>query len=262
VRSISDNFPGNELLAHRELDLMLTYIKSKTPALIKRGVRRALVDPAKRMIDDWKLHRSIVKLRASKTPDRELLETLRRAWGNESFSADVTYLNQLVARVQNCRTSILECGSGLTTIVAAVVAEKRGLTVWTLEQDRDWARYVERAAARNGIRNTKIIYAPLQEYDGYVWYDIDRLELPKRFDLVLCDGPALFDHWRASHAQWRYGVLPVLARSGIELGELLLDDATEPRASNVLKRWFEEFGLKHKLIFAADGDCALVSRER
>jgi hypothetical protein len=32
-----DNFPASELLAHRELDLMLTYIKSKTPALIKRG---------------------------------------------------------------------------------------------------------------------------------------------------------------------------------------------------------------------------------
>jgi len=31
-----DNFPASELLAHRELDLMLTYIESKTPALIKR----------------------------------------------------------------------------------------------------------------------------------------------------------------------------------------------------------------------------------
>jgi len=214
------------------------------------------------MIDDWRLHRSIVKLRASKTPDRELLEMLRRAWGNESMSADVTYISELAARVMNCRTSILECGSGITTIVAAVLAEKRGLTVWTLEQDRDWARYVERAVARNGIRNTKIIYAPLHEYDGYVWYDVDRLELPTRFDLVLCDGPFIIEQWGASHAQWRYGVLPVLASRGIELGEILLDDATEPRASNVLKRWFEEFGFKHKLISAADGDCALVSRER
>ena len=160
---------------------------------MKQAVRQSVVDPTTRVIDDWRLRRSIVKLRASEAPDKKLLEILHSAWGNESFSADVTYLGELAARVMRCRGSILECGSGLTTIVAAVVAEKRDLTVWTLEQDRDWAGYVERAVARNGIRNAKISYAPLHEYDGHVWYDISGLEFPERFDLVVCDGPAVLN---------------------------------------------------------------------
>jgi hypothetical protein len=240
---------------------LLKYVKSKTPAFVKQGVRHSVVDPTIRAIDAWRLHRAIVKLRSGKTPDRELLGILRRAWGNESFSADVTYLSELAARVASCSGPILECGSGLTTIVAAAIAEQRDLVVWALEQDLDWARHVAGVAARSGIRNTRISHAPLREYDGHVWYDIKGLQLPKRFDLVMCDGPAVFEHWGLSHAQWRYGVLPVLASRGISLGEILLDDATEPRASGVLKRWSEEFGFKHELISAADGDCAVASRE-
>lgn len=205
---------------------------------------------------------SITKLRAGAAPDRELLQTLRRAWGNESFSADVTYLSELAARVVSCRASILECGSGLTTIVAGVLAEKRGLTVWSLEQDREWAEHVARALVKNSIRNIELRYTPLCKYADYVWYDIAGLDLPKRFDLVLCDGPAVFEHWGPSHAQWRYGVLPVLASRGTQLGEVLLDDATEPRAANLLNRWFDEFGFQHQLIHASDGDCALVSCKR
>jgi hypothetical protein len=238
------------------------FIKSKIPTQLKRAVRQVALDPAKRVIDDWTIRRSITKLRASIVPDRKLIETLHHAWGNESFSADVTYINEIVARVVNCRAPILESGSGLTTIVAGVLAEKHGLTVWSLEQDREWTEHVAQALVKNGIRNVELRYAPLREYAGYVWYDIEVLDLPKHFDLVLCDGPAVFEHWGPSHDQWRYGVLPVLASKGIQVGEILLDDATEPRAANLLNRWFKEFGFKHQLIHTSDGDYALISRER
>lgn len=237
---------------------MLNSIKSRLPRSLKRIVRQALLDPLQRQVSDRRLRQLISELRSNASPDRHVLERFRRAWGNESFSADVTYVSEVVSHVRRCSGPILECGSGLTTLVAAVVGERRNLTVWSLEQDREWADFVTHGLKKNGIRNVELRYAPLRDYGGFVWYDVEGLELPGDFELVLCDGPAVFEEWGAAHAQWRYGVLPVLASMGTRVGEILLDDATEPRAAGLLRRWRQEFGMDHRLIRATDGDCAIV----
>ena len=239
---------------------MLESIKSRVPKSLKRAVRQALLDPLQRQIGDRRLRQSIRAFRSNPAPDRDLIEQFRRAWGNESFSADVTYVNEVISRVRHCSAPVLECGSGLTTLAAAVVSEGRNLTVWSLEQDREWVDFVNHRLRKNNIRNVELRYAPLKDYGGFVWYDVEKIDLPNYFELVLCDGPAVFEEWGDGHAQWRYGVLPVLAEKGIGVGEILLDDATEPRAANLLLRWRQEFGMGHRLIQAADGDCAIVSR--
>ncbi len=120
--------------------------------------------------------------------------------------------------------------------------------------------FVGHRLRQNNIRNVELRHAPLRDYGGYVWYDISTFDLPDHFELVLCDGPAVFEEWGDAHAQWRYGVLPVLAARGITVGEILLDDATEPRGANLLLRWRQEFGMDHRLFQAVDGDCAIASR--
>ncbi len=239
---------------------MLEYIKSKIPVPVKRAVRQTVCDPLKRKIDDWQLHCSINNLRASSTTERKLLKALHRAWGNESFSADLTYITELASRVEKCSSPILECGSGVTTIVAGVLAERRNLAVWTLEQDSQWVQFVTHRLTGNKIQNVRLIHAALREYDGYVWYDIDKVELPPHFELVLCDGPAVFESWGPAHIQGRYGLLPLLASKGISVGEVLLDDATTPSAASVLERWQQEFGTNHHLVHTSEGDYAVVSR--
>ena len=67
-----------------------------------------------------------------------------------------------------------------------------------------------------------------------MWYDLTGIDLPEHFELVVCDGPAVLDHWGDSYLMWRYGVLPVLKERGVTVGEMLLDDATEPRGANLL----------------------------
>jgi uncharacterized protein involved in type VI secretion and phage assembly len=93
-----------------------------------------------------------------------------------------------------------------------------------------------------------------------VWYEVEGLELPKHFDLVVCDGPAVFEHWGESHLLWRYGVLPVLQARGVSVGEVLLDDASEPRGQNLLDRWQRDFGMAHRMVQTADGDYAVCNR--
>lgn len=243
---------------------MLRSLAARTPTWLKRYVRRAVLEPARRQIDDWALGRAIKLLRSSASADRALLASMRRAWGNEAYSADLTYLGEVAARVSSCSGPVLECGTGLTTILAGVLAERSGVIVHSLEQDSAWAEVVERALTKYRIRQVLVTYAPLRQYDGFVWYDrIAMLDFPKWFELVLCDGPAVLEHWEPEvHAQWRYGVLPALAARSAGAGEILLEDADESRAEAVLGRWQVEFGTRHRLIHSADGAYAVVSCRR
>lgn len=238
---------------------MLETIKARLPRSLKQVVRQGLLDPFQRQVSDRRLRKLTGIFRANPLPDRDLLEQLRRAWGNESFSADVTYVSEVVSHVSRCSAPVLECGSGLTTLVAGLVGERRNVTVLSLEQDREWADFVTQRLKKNGIHNVELRYAPLREYGGFVWYDVESVALPEYVELVLCDGPAVFEEWGEAHAQWRYGVLPVLAGRGVKVDRILLDDATEPRAAGLLRRWRQEFGMGHTLIRATDGDCAVVS---
>ena len=227
-------------------------------SLLRRAIRHALLDPLLRRANYRLLERSVRALRASLDPG--LVEPLRHAWGNEAYSADAAYVAEVIARVARCSAPVLECGCGVTTLAAAVAGERRGVTIWSLEQDKEWLDYTARRLSRNRVRNVQLRFAPLKDYGGFVWYDVGGLDLPRHFELVLCDGPAVFEVWGSAHAQWRYGLLPVLGEKHIRLDDVLLDDATEPRAANLLLRWRQEFGMDHRMIRSTHGDCAIVSR--
>lgn len=235
-------------------------MRSRIPKPIRHFVRNSLLDPFQLKISDWRLGRSVRSFRSSLEPNREAIEKFRRAWGNESFSADVTYISEAISRVRGCTAPILECGSGITTLIAALALEGTDLPLWSLEQDQEWAEFVGSRLKKNNIRNVELRYAPLVELDGYVWYDISNIDMPKHFDLVLCDGPAVFEKWGDSSLQWRYGLLPALSNKGVYVKEILLDDAAEARAPNLLLRWEREFHMHGGAVQTADGDFAVVAR--
>jgi hypothetical protein len=241
-------------------ELMWTYVKAAVPVPFKQYIRRRVVEPALRAHHRRELRTLVGQLRKHPEIDRTFLETLRRIWGNEAFSADVTYLQELGHRVTRCNGTILECGSGLTTILAGVLAERSGATIWSLEQDEGWARQVGQALAANGLERVRLLYRPLRRYGHFVWYDVGPRDLPRDLSLILCDGPAVFKEWGEPLYQgWRYGVLPVLSSHLIAFGDVLLDDADEPRAPSVLKRWCTEFALHQRTIRSADGECAVLA---
>jgi hypothetical protein len=232
-------------------------------APLKSSVRKKLIQPARRVWDEWVLRHAVAALRrADAPPDVNLLKRMRRAWGNEGFSADVFYLHELAKRVGACRGPILECGTGLTTIIAGILADKRKLQVWCLEQENAWAEVIERALAQHRIQNVHVLFAPLRLYEkpgNFVWYDVEALELPKNFELVLCDGPAVFeDRDLAIHSRWRYGLLPVLKTHSITVHDILIDDIDDPRAEQVLALWEKEFHTIQRVIHSVEGDLAVI----
>src|SRR5262245_60011254 len=112
--------------------LSLNSIRAHLPG--KRYVR-SMINSLQRIYDERLLTRYIEALRAGAPADRALLGKARAAWGNEGYSADLRYLEEMTARVARCSGPILECGTGLTTLLAGVLAEKRAVPVLSIEQD-------------------------------------------------------------------------------------------------------------------------------
>jgi hypothetical protein len=171
-------------------------------------------------------------------------------WGNKLYSSRPMYLDAVAAAGVVQRGPILECGSGLTTLVLATVAQRTGSSVWTLENDAVWFHKVTRELHRLGLA-ANVELSPLRDYGDFEWYDIDSLELPM-FSLVICDGPS------ASTRGGRYGLLPVLGERLLSGCTVLLDDAGRPGERGVLRRWKSEVRL-HDQICGGDDPYAVVT---
>ena len=144
-------------------------------------------------------HRSVVFRRAldkfcadperiAQSPGRVFAE-LAYGWGNEAWSATSDYLEACLKHAMEARRPILECGSGLTTIVLGRLAEAIGTTVCSLEHEAHWAARVQRVLDQRRIRAANVVVTPLRSYGDFDWYDIDPTAIPDSFGLVVCDGP-------------------------------------------------------------------------
>jgi hypothetical protein len=211
---------------------------------LTRLVPEFLKAPIRRQIRRVDIRNALLLLRDGVTDAR--LHEFHKAWGNEGFSADETYLGQVIKFMAG---PVLECGTGGTTLLCDV----RGMETYSLEQDKEWA-----ADTLAFIKHAKVIDAPLKDYGGYYWYDV-REDLPKHFGLVICDGPYVDKGLgEPYYSAWRYGILPWLKATGRTFEVLLLDDAHHPSAPTILKRWEDEFGVEVERINAADGEMAIV----
>lgn len=185
---------------------------------------------------------ALAELRAlgEEPPSPALLSRLEYGWGNEKYGASPRFLAAIVKEAREADGSILECGSGLSTLVLGIEAAKRGTRVYSLEQDARWARRVGRELVRHDVDSADILFAPLRRYDDFVWYGVSPSELPASFALVVCDGPS-------QEEGSRYGLLPALRGHLDASTVILLDDAARRDVRGTLARWADEFDAAWRL---------------
>ena len=214
---------------------------SVTLQQMKRFVPRRLKRATKDALLDRKFRRAVnhvSKLPLGVTPDRQLLTDLIVGWGNEGFAAQLDYLEEVAARAAVARGPILECGSGLTSIVMGLLAGRRGVEIWSLEHYPEWRTRVMSAVRRSNVPNVQICLAPLQSFGDFQWYSPPLQEMPSEFQLVVCDGPP------GDTIGGRYGLLPVMRERLSKDVVILLDDASRPGEAEVLQRWMSETNLE------------------
>jgi predicted O-methyltransferase YrrM len=139
------------------------------------------------------------------------------------------------------RSTVVECGSGLSTVtIARALGGIDAGHVHSLEHVPAWAAVARAALAAEDLDElATVIDAPL--IDG--WYDPAALDrLPERgIDLLLVDGPPAGG---PAIQESRYRALPAIAERLAPNAAVVLDDADREGERRVLVRWLAEFPLR------------------
>src|SRR5262245_43684104 len=102
----------------------------------------------------------LISLPLGEIPNRELLNDLSVGWGNLAYSADLNYLAEVAQRSVRTVGNVLECGSGLTTLILAVLVARRGKEVHSLEHHPLWHGRVLDVLKEIGNMNVHLHLAP------------------------------------------------------------------------------------------------------
>ncbi len=177
-------------------------------------------------------------------PDNALLTALIYGWGNEAWSAREEYLAACIAHALIARGPILECGSGLSTLLIAAIAKRQGLSYWAFEHQPIWANKV-RGYLNEYELNSVIHSNPLKDYGDFCWYEAPLKLMPENFSLIVCDGPP------KRTKGGRYGLVPVM-KGRLKSGcRILLDDAYRCEELEIANRWAEELDASFVICGAA-----------
>ncbi len=159
-------------------------------------------------------------------------------------------LELVLEQVTAGRNRIVECGSGLSTVIIARLLRERGAgSLHSLEHEPTWVELSRRRIASEGLEPfAQVICAPLAAEPlappGCRWYERSALErLPHSgIELLLVDGPPA-DPARAPERS-RYPALPLLADRLSTGATVILDDAQREGERWVLERWEGELGVR------------------
>jgi hypothetical protein len=186
----------------------------------------------------WRAMRRLVRevTPASRDFDAELLSDLIYGWGN-SWSARHEFLDSCLQHVRKSDGPILECGSGLSTLLVGALAQQMGKSVWTLEHDAEYACRVQGFLDRYGVHSVKICVSPLEDFGEFDWYQPPAFaSIPGKFSLVICDGPP------GGTRGGRFGLVPVMREKLRPDCTILLDDGGREDEREIASLWAAMLG--------------------
>lgn len=204
-----------------------------------------------------RFHRALA--RAIADPDRTLrsdaaLAELAHLWGNGSWTASPEYLAASMSLASEGSGPILECGSGLSTILVAAATHRTGRELVSLDHWPEWGAKVNRELQRAGLTHARVQVAPLKTTDRYDWYDVSRDSLPPQVSLVLCDGPP------GDTRGGRSGLLPECWRLLAPDFVILLDDASREGERAVIADWIAAYPLSVTMLGSSGDSFAELRR--
>jgi hypothetical protein len=182
-------------------------------------------------------------------PDSQLMKQLVQSWGNEAWSASEPFLNAILQWLPRTQGAIVECGSGLSTLMLGVAASKSARIVCSLENDPDWEARVRAAIPERVRPSVRLLSTPIRSYGDFDWYTTEGKAIPAQIGFVICDGPP------GSTRGGRYGLVPVLEKAFAPGCIVLLDDTQRDAEREVMELWCSKFGAQ--IVDRGETYCAL-----
>ena len=223
----------------------MNQLLSAAKPLLPRSIRHSLGTRHRDFVFRRAMTRFLKNPGAHASHGSPVLRDLIYGWGNETWSALDEYLAACISHALTTRGTILECGSGLSTLLVGAVAKMRGQRHVVLEHTSKWADKVQNYLDRYQLDSVILQSKPLKDYGEFYWYDVSTEAMPDNVSLVICDGPP------ADTKGGRYGLVPVM-RERLKSGCLvLLDDAGREQELATAKRWQTELGGSLKVLGVA-----------
>ena len=138
--------------------------------------------------------------------------------------------------------SILELGSGLSTLVMAYALAANGEGhLFALEDNELHGAHTRRLLADHQLtERASVLAAPLitwkMEEGDHRWYSLMNLRTETPIDFLFVDGPAGY-----LAPQVRYPALPLLQERLAEGAVILVDDIQRPSERSIVERWLADF---------------------
>lgn len=138
-------------------------------------------------------------------------------------------------------TDVVEASSGTSTLIIALCLQKLGGgRVIALEHDAVYAGKTAAAIRMHGLAEfATVVHAPLVRHTigggQHAWYDLSKVSLPERIDLLVVDGPP-----DTVQPLARYPAVPLLADRLASGARVLLDDGSRPDERTTAQRWAAE----------------------
>lgn len=158
------------------------------------------------------------------------------------WAASPDILKQLTTYALQARPKlIVECGSGVSTIVLARCAQLNGAGhVYTLEHLPEAAEQTRRNLRQHGLEEfVTVLEAPLRNYElgGQTWSWYSTEGLPEGgIDMLFVDGPPA-----TTQSLARYPAGPLLLARMTPGAAAFLDDANRSEEKQIVERWAREF---------------------
>lgn len=139
--------------------------------------------------------------------------------------------------------TIVELGSGTSTIWLGYIAEKIGATVTSVEHDATFKSRTDYFVNKHNLNDViTTVHAPLEPVqlgnESYRWYSYESLKQLDEIDLLLVDGPVgTTNHWA------RYPALPRLWKQLSETAIIVLDDIHRTDEVESMASWLEKYPL-------------------
>lgn len=161
--------------------------------------------------------------------------------------------------VVNSRNSILEFGSGMSTILIGRLIKLNQLKakLYSVENDEGWFSLMSENIRKENLEDcVELIYAPLKEvnlekYQSNIhhdlkWFDIDILDESlneKVYDMVIIDGPMAY---RKDIERSRFPALPYMLEKLNSSFSLYLHDTDREGEQSIIRDWKTMLGLNER----------------
>lgn len=175
------------------------------------------------------------KLQKGEEISDDLLTKIVYGWGNMGYSSEHTLARAIIDYTSKCNGSVLECGSGLSTIIMGIIAMQKNINVYSLEHHKQWHQKVSSVLAKQGLKNSILYHTPLKSYDSFDWYNLENKELPSDFDLVLCDGPP------AQTKGGRIGLIYLMDEHISRKATIIVDDYMRVEEKKIVENWISSY---------------------